>query len=87
VRLTWGQPWDNVGVVKYRVYRGDEAGFEVGVGSMVAEPTFPVYTDWGGAGDPGVNHYYVVTALDANGNESAVSNMVGEFDWSTESGP
>jgi hypothetical protein len=23
--------------------------------------------------------------LDANGNESAVSNMVGEFDWSTES--
>jgi hypothetical protein len=81
VRLTWGQPWDNVGVVKYRVYRGDEVGFEAGVGTLVAEPTFRVYTDWGGAGDPGVNHYYVVTALDGNDNESAVSNMVAEFDY------
>jgi hypothetical protein len=25
----------------------------------------------------------VVTALDVRGNESVVSNMVGEFDWTT----
>jgi hypothetical protein len=31
-------------------------------------------------GDPAANLYYMVTATDGSGNESAVSNVVGEFD-------
>ena len=85
VRLVWSEPWDNTGVTTYRVYRGTEVGFAVGGGSLLAEvPGFETYTDWGGAGDPGENHVYVVTALDVRGNESVVSNMVGEFDWSLD---
>jgi hypothetical protein len=87
VRLAWSEPWDNTGVTTYRVYRGTDVGFAVGAGSLLAVvPGFETYIDWTGAGDPAQNYVYVVTALDVRGNESVVSNMVGEFDWETGDG-
>jgi fibronectin type 3 domain-containing protein len=64
------------------VYGGGEAYYEVGPGNLLATtPLFTTYRHMGAAGDPGVNHYYVVTAVDGAGCESDPSVTVGEFDY------
>jgi hypothetical protein len=81
--LTWSAPWDNVGVDHYNVYRDTTAYFEIGPSCLAATVAFTTWTDMGAAGNPSVNHYYTVTAVDASENEAPASNRVGELDCLT----
>jgi len=78
VRLTWNTV---VGATQYRVYRSTEAYFGPSPGNAIGTVTASNYTDTGKIGDPNVNYFYVVTALDAQERESLPSNAVGEFDF------
>ena len=68
--LSWSASTDNVGVVRYNVHRGTSAGFAVSVANRIAQPTTPGYVDTTAPG----SYFYKVTAEDAAGNISAVSN-------------
>ncbi|WP_247828490.1 PA14 domain-containing protein [Arthrobacter antioxidans] len=73
VALSWevSASTDTVG---YRVYRGTEAGVEASETPLSGSPLVEnaSYRDVSAA--PDVTYYYVVTAVDAAGNESEVSN-------------
>ena len=69
--LTWAASTDNVGVVRYNVYRSTTSGFTPSVANRIAQPTGTSYTDSGLAGG---TYYYKVTAEDGAGNLSAPSN-------------
>lgn len=74
--------WDAViGATQYRVYRSTEAYFIPSPGNAIDTVTTPNYTDTGKIGDPNVNYFYIVTALDAQERESLPSNTVGAFDF------
>ncbi|MCR2823961.1 LamG-like jellyroll fold domain-containing protein [Microbacterium sp. zg.Y909] len=73
VQITWQAAADNVGVVRYEVYRGGAAGFAVGQASRIAQVTDLAYIDGGLA--PGAYHYRVV-AFDAAGNAGPASDEV-----------
>jgi len=81
VVLTWGLPWDNVGVIGYYVY---EHATVHDIGSQLvylSGPAMLTYTVSGVCGDPDTNHFYDVRARDAAGNIAAPSNLAGEFDF------
>ncbi len=78
VRLTWDAV---IGASRYRVYRSTEAYFVPTPGNAIGTVTATHYTDSDKIGDPSVNYFYVITALDAQGRESLPSNIVGEFDF------
>jgi hypothetical protein len=61
----------------YVVYRADEPYFIPGPSDVLATPTSPSYTDRGVLADPAQRHYYVVTAVDRWGLESASSSRIG----------
>jgi fibronectin type 3 domain-containing protein len=63
IELAWDESTDNVGVTGYRVYRDDLPLTTVGAQTTFSDKTV----------DPGSTHTYRVTALDAAGNESALS--------------
>ena len=65
ISLKWLASTDNVGVAKYAVYRN---------GAKLAESSSTSYSDSSAAA--GVSYTYQVTAIDAQGNESAKSNSV-----------
>jgi len=71
VSLAWTGSTDNVGVVRYDVYRSTTSGFTPTAANRIAQPTGTSYTDSGLA--PGT-YYYKVTAEDAAGNISSPSN-------------
>ena len=72
VSLSWTAATDNVGVVKYDVYRSTVSGFTPSTANRIAQPTGTSYTDTGlGAG----TYYYKVAAEDAAGNIGASSNQ------------
>src|SRR5205814_349539 len=71
VNLTWTAATDNVGVAKYDVYRSTTSGFTPAASNRPAQPTGTTYTD---TSVPAGTYYYKVTAEDAAGNISAVSN-------------
>ena len=75
VALSWDASSDNVGVTRYRVYRGATAGFTADEGSFVDEVLSPTrtYTD---NNRPAGTYYYKVIARDAAGNLSAASTAV-----------
>ena len=75
--LSWFEPYDNVGVTCYVVYRSTSAG---AIGDSLVGTTDTTYLDVGAAGDTLANYFYVVKAVDAVGNKSSESNQVGEFD-------
>ncbi len=83
IYLSWTEPYDNIGVDYYIVYRST---LPHQLGDSVAATTSLEYLDPGVAGNPNVNHYYIVKAVDAVGNKSPESNQVGEFDrrWSVK---
>lgn len=83
VRLTWDAV---VGAAWYRVYRSTEAYFTPSPSHAVDTVTRLFYTDVGMIGDPDVNYFYIVTALDAQDRESLPSNGVGEFDFALQPG-
>ena len=71
VGLSWGPANDNVGVVRYDVYRGTSTGFAPTVANRIAQPSGTSYTD--GSLEPGT-YYYKVAAEDAAGNLGPPSN-------------
>src|SRR6185436_2437618 len=68
--LSWGAASDNVGVVRYDVYRSTSSGFTPSAGNRIAQPTGTGYVDTTGPG----TYYYKVQAEDAAGNLGAASN-------------
>ncbi|MGC8863202.1 MAG: fibronectin type III domain-containing protein [Armatimonadota bacterium] len=62
IYVTWNVPWDNLTIVKYRVFRD---------GSEIAQPTTNSYLDTGLAA--GSSHTYQITAIDQSDNESSKS--------------
>jgi hypothetical protein len=94
VRLTWTEvTHDTTGASEsmdhYDVYRDATAHFDVN-GGIAPIATVPygttAYTDAAsGVGQPAVNHFYCVIAVDQAGNRSAASNRVGEFDYDSAS--
>jgi hypothetical protein len=72
VALTWAAAADNVGVSGYNIYRSTTSGFSPSGATFIARVTSgTTYTDPVAAG----TYYYLVTAYDAAGNESAPSNQ------------
>lgn len=68
-RLAW-QPNHEADLAGYRVYRGTSASFTPGPGNLVASVADTGYVD--AAGSP---YFYVLTALDAHGNESPLARL------------
>jgi N-acetylneuraminic acid mutarotase len=75
--LWWSEPYDEVGVSRYVVYRSTDPS---STGDSIAGTFDTTYTDVGVAGDTLSNYFYVVEAVDSTGNRSEESNQVGEFD-------
>ena len=71
VNLTWAAATDNVGVSRYNLHRGSTSGFTPSTGNRIAQPTGLSHTDPGLS--PG-SYFYKLTAEDAAGNISPVSN-------------
>lgn len=69
IALTWSASTDDVGVTGYRVYRAGSGAF-----ALVGTSASPGFTDSGLLSS--TTYSYRVTALDAVGRESAVSNTV-----------
>src|SRR5207253_3202722 len=63
---------EDVGVVRYDVFRSTSSGFSPGMSNRVAQPTGTSFTDGGLAAG---TYYYLVEAEDAAGNLSAPSNQ------------
>jgi chitodextrinase len=72
VNLTWGAATDNVGVVRYDLYRSTSSGFTPAPGNRIAQPTGTSYAD---NSLPAGTYYYKVAAEDAEGNIGASSNQ------------
>ena len=70
--LSWGAATDNIGVVRYNVYRSTTSGFSPSTANRIAQPTGTSYTNTGVAAG---TYYYKVRAEDAAGNLGAVSNQ------------
>ncbi|HOT90752.1 MAG TPA: C25 family cysteine peptidase [Anaerolineae bacterium] len=74
--------WNAVpGAAQYRVHRSTYAYFTPVTATALVTQTALTYTDPGAIGNPAVNYFYAVTALDAQGQETSVVNRVGEFDF------
>ncbi len=84
IRLFWSQPSSPFGVSHYVVYRVTDPSATMDSLDATNDNT---YTDVAAAGNPGVNYFYVVKAVDELGQKSADSNMVGEFDGQMLSAP
>jgi hypothetical protein len=65
INVSWGSSSDNVGVVSYKVYRN---------GGHIASASSLFYADQGLA--PETTYAYAISAVDAAGNESLLSNAV-----------
>jgi len=68
IGVAWNASTDNVGVVKYRVYRN---------GTLVGQPATTSYNDTGL--DNGKTYSYTVSAVDAAGNASAQAPAVSTY--------
>jgi hypothetical protein len=65
----------------YTVYRHVDPHFVPVAGDSIGSTAETYYDDPAAAlKDPGINRYYVVKAVDSQGNKSADSSTVGEFD-------
>ena len=74
VNLSWSASSDDVGVVRYNLHRGTSPGFAPSAANRIAQPTGTSYADTSifALG----TYYYKVTAEDAAGNVSGLSNEV-----------
>ena len=73
VALTWTASTDDVGVLRYDVFRSTTAGFTPSSASRVGQSPTASYAD---ASLPAGTYHYVVEAEDAAGNVSVASNEV-----------
>ncbi len=70
------------GPIHYRIYGDTAAWFTPGPGTLLDTTSGPSYQHSDGRiGDPAVNLFYQITAVDGSDNESEGSNRVGEIDW------
>lgn len=77
ITLSWSPSTDNVGVVRYQVYRRDYNG-QVNDPYYGTPYTYGIFT-----GDPNTIYYFAVRALDAAGNASALSTEIAVYMGST----
>lgn len=81
IHLCWSAPDADLGISAYVVYRDTTADFTSLDGDSIAATADTVFIDdHGGVGDPSLNLYYLVRAVDAAGKRSEDSNHAGEFD-------
>src|SRR5207344_570863 len=73
VNLAWSASSDNVGVTRYNLYRGTSPGFTPSLANRISQPVGTLYSDLGLAAG---SYYYKLTAEDAAGNLSPLSNEV-----------
>ena len=71
VNLSWVAATDNVGVSRYNLHRSTTSGFTPSAANRIAQPTGLSYADTNVS--PG-SYFYKLTAEDAAGNLSPVSN-------------
>ena len=84
VNLSWAAATDNVGVSRYNLHRGTTSGFTPSPANRIAQPTGLSYADTGVS--PG-SYFYKLTAEDAAGNISPVSNTATRHRRSTPARP
>lgn len=84
IRLTWTEPYDDVGVIRYVVYRSTSSG---SLGDSLAGTTDTTFLDVGAAGNVEAQSFHTVKAVDGAGNTSGESNRVGEFDLQLSNAP
>ena len=75
--LSWSEPYDGEGVVRYIVYRDTTAYTG---GDSIAGTTQTEYLDESVVGSLSTHYCYTVKAADEAGNKSDPSNGAGEFD-------
>lgn len=71
INITYDMAMDNSAVNAYRIYRGTEAGFEIGSATYAGTSKGLSYKDTGLL--PDTTYYYKITAVDISGNEGAPS--------------
>jgi Domain of unknown function (DUF1929)/Malectin domain/Bacterial Ig-like domain/Bacterial Ig domain len=72
IALSWTASTDNVGVVKYDIYRSTTSGFTPSSSNQIGSSATTTYTDTAVSSG---TYYYLVKAEDAAGNLSAASNQ------------
>jgi len=71
---------ENIG--HYTIYRDTVAHFSPAGSDSIAAVTDTTFSDsTSGIGDVSTNSYYVIVAVDDAGNQSSISNRVGEYDY------
>lgn len=71
------------GSIEYWIYCDEDPGFTPVPGNLLATTNNFTYAHTDARiGDPAANLFYLVAVIDGSDNESAVSNVVGEFDKS-----
>lgn len=76
-RLQWSPVTD---VAQYLIYRSTAPYFTPAPSPFATDTASP-HEDNGAVGDPATNYYYVVRSACSSGMKSAISNRVGEFDF------
>ncbi len=82
--LSWSPSTDNIGVETYRIYRANDPYFLIYGQTPLAETASTQYQSPESMGDPEINYYFKVTAVDEALNESTASMTIGEFDYFVE---
>jgi hypothetical protein len=70
INLTWSAPVGGPAVANYRIYRSTTSGFTPGAGNLIGQSVTLTFSDALPAG----TYYYLVVAVDDNGNPSLASN-------------
>jgi hypothetical protein len=78
IRLSWSEPDDDMGIIRYVVYRSRSVNE---TGDSVAGVSDTTCLDAGAVGDQDTSYSYTVEAVDGGHNRSPASNRVGEIDW------
>ncbi len=71
--LSWSAATDNVGVVRYEIYRSTSPGFTPSAANFVGQTTGTTFTNSGVAAG---TYYYIVLAVDAAGGKSPASSTI-----------
>jgi hypothetical protein len=86
IRLDWSAVTEDtmgipMAVDHYTIYRHSDPDFSPGPADSIGSTSGMSHSDPApGLKDPGMNHYYLVKAVDESGRKSSDSNRVGEFD-------
>ncbi len=82
--LTWQPAWDDVAVHHYEVHRNTVPYCVPTSSTLRGTTTATSWLEPGAIGDPALDAFFVVTAVDAAGNVSAPSPTVGKRDVTLE---